>query len=535
MKIFNQSLISDKLNGFITKSKNLLIKNKNVIILILIIAIFNYGFELFNINLTIDEEIAAARTDIDIGRISNGRWGLYFLNKILVPFSVIPFVPLFLTILFQLGSILLLFESLNIKQDFVKVIIGGLFVSWPGMAYMYSFSTGNYGVGFGLLCVSLSLFLFSKNSGVAKLWSVVPSIFVFSIYEPLLPALIAVFVLYILVNWDYLGEKIILESGKIVIVLLISFILYYSISNLLLLILSIPRADYISHYFNFYELLNNSTWILRKIFRLMLHVFSGDKSIYGLEIRSLGFLIILLGFGILNFIFTIKRKFFSKIIWLFLLSVFVLLPFIGGLLTKGYIPKRSLISVPIIIAGLSILGLRRPKNVYFYLVSLFSILSIFQFISSSNHLFASSYFALEEDKTLATLLINRIELEKANNDSNANYLELIGFVERPSTPLVSRIENIGASFFGWDGGHPLRAVSFLKVLGYNSLEALPLERRIDYIQFASGMTVWPEPGSVRVVDDVVLVKFSPYSNQQIKTLCSAPNAASLPISFCPQP
>ena len=112
---------------------------------------------------------------------------------------------------------------------------------------------------------------------------------------------------------------------------------------------------------------------------------------------------------------------------------------------------------------------------------------------------------------------------------------MVGYVQRPSTPLVSRIENIGASFFGWDGGHTSRVTNFLHILGYTSLDALPLERRSAYVDQGITMPVWPAKGSVQVVGDVVLVKFSPYSRQQVEAICAETDPKALPVGFCPQP
>ena len=106
-------------------------------------------------------------------------------------------------------------------------------------------------------------------------------------------------------------------------------------------------------------------------------------------------------------------------------------------------------------------------------------------------------------------------------------------VERPSTPLVSRIENIGASFFGWDQGNSTRVVNFLSVLGYTSLDALPQERHAEFVIEGELMPIWPAPGSVVIIGNTVLVKFGPYSETQIKTICEQESKTGLPVDFCP--
>jgi hypothetical protein len=233
-------------------------------------------------------------------------------------------------------------------------------------------------------------------------------------------------------------------------------------------------------------------------------------------------------------------NFLKKISFLFLLSGFMLIPFVSGILSKGYIPLRSLIEVPFILIGWLVLGLKTRPKVYLSLqnsvVILLTVFCGFQFASSNNHLFSSSHLALVEDRLLGLQLIERIEATQAEAGSpQIQYLEMIGYVQRPSIPSISRIENIGASFWGWDQGHAVRATSFLATLGYSGLEPLPLDQRGEFVGFAEAMPVWPAFGSVQVIGNVVLVKFGPYSDKQKSTICGrAENLKRIQsFGFCP--
>ena len=77
-------------------------ENVHVIYFLMFVTICAYGFELFNFNLTIDEEIHATRIAPALAWITQGRWGTYVLNKFLLPYTVIPFVPLFTALLFHI-------------------------------------------------------------------------------------------------------------------------------------------------------------------------------------------------------------------------------------------------------------------------------------------------------------------------------------------------------------------------------------------------------------------------------------------------
>ena len=524
------------MKAFIESSKAFFKNNLVTICVLALIALTVYGYELFNINLTIDEELLGLRTEISPGFITSGRWGGFVLTKLLLPKQVIPFVPLALTLLFHLFSLLLLLDCLGVRNQADKVLITALAILWSGLVFIYSFSNSNFAVGFGFLCISLSLYLLIKGKGAGKLWAAIPIAFVISIYQPLLQPLVMVFLLYPLYHWREEQHNFLRFLLNALLALGIGFVLYYGIQQLFLFAFNTSTSTYVTHYFDFANLFANIGWYLQKLARLFYNVMVGDSSFYGITVRALPIFLFVAGLIILIGEFKKRERTSYYLLFLVLLAIFTIMPFIGGILTKGYIPYRSLLGVPMFLVGWAALAFKNAGQRSRWLLSILAALTLFQFASSTNHLFASSAFAYEEDKILATQLIQRIEDEKENTGVvSPVYLEMVGYVQRPSTPLVSRIENIGASFFGWDGGHTSRVTNFLHILGYTSLDPLPFERRSAYVDQGITMPVWPAKGSVQVVGDVVLVKFSPYSRQQVEAICAETDPKALPVGFCPQP
>lgn len=389
---------SQKISNLYIKVNAYLTENRFLLLVILLVMTATYGFELVNLNLTIDEEIAAIQSAASVWRIENGRWGMFLLNKILFPFSVIPFVPLFVTLLFQIAAILLLLECLGIVGKFEQLIIGVVGLSYPGMAYMYTFSTTNYGVGIGLFCITLSLYIYRKGIGVRKFLSMIPAIFAVSIYQPLIPALISIYFLYVIYCWETTTFKRIKELRDISIVMIFSLLLYFVIQKLFLRAYGLVASSYMIDHFNFDYIRENVSWLVTKLTRLIFYIYSGDETIYGIEIRMIGIFLFVLGLGILNGILRKKDKWGQKFWMLFLLLLYMIIPFVGGVFTKGNIPLRSLVGMPFVLMGWAAFGLRYISPLYKYFVLLITIACTFQFISSSNHLFAASHLALEEDR-----------------------------------------------------------------------------------------------------------------------------------------
>lgn len=535
MKILDSNL-NEKINALITKQKLFLCNHRIDFLFFIIVYLSAYSFELFNIHITIDEELSALRTSINPAFVTSGRWGLFLLSSLLLQKQIIPFIPLTLALCFQFIGILLLLESLKIRNPIDRNLIIIFMLTWPGLAYPYSFSTSNFAVGFGFLCISLSLYLLIKGKGAGKFWAAIPIAFVISIYQPLLQPLVMVFLLYPLYHWREERHNFLRFLLNALLALGIGFVLYYGIQQLFLFAFNTSTSTYVTHYFDFANLFANIGWYLQKLARLFYNVMVGDSSFYGITVRALPIFLFVAGLIILIGEFKRREKISSYLLFLVLLAIFTIMPFIGGILTKGYIPYRSLLGVPMFLAGWAALAFKNAGQRSRWLLSILAALTLFQFASSTNHLFASSAFAYEEDKILATQLIQRIEDEIENTGVvSPLYLEMVGYVQRPSTPLVSRIENIGASFFGWDGGHTIRVTNFLHILGYTSLDPLPFERRSAYVDQGITMPVWPAKGSVQVVGDVVLVKFSPYSRQQVEAICEEADLSILPAAFCPQP
>ena len=132
-------------------------ENLSLISGLALLVVMAYGFELFNFNLTIDEEIHSTYSGPLLAWIQQGRWGIYVLNALVMPKTIIPFVPLFVTLVFQMGAILLLLNAWGVKSKSEQFIASALYMTFPIMAYVYTFSTFNYAIGIGLFFTSLGV------------------------------------------------------------------------------------------------------------------------------------------------------------------------------------------------------------------------------------------------------------------------------------------------------------------------------------------------------------------------------------------
>jgi hypothetical protein len=251
---------------------------------------------------------------------------------------------------------------------------------------------------------------------------------------------------------------------------------------------------------------------------------------------SIPIIIVFSTFCLLLNLYQSKIKVCSKVFLLIFCVIFLLVPFLGGVLNKGELPLRNLIGLPFVLSGFVLLGLINQSSIQKSLAALITVLCFFQFISSSNHLSASSHLSLEADRILASQLMGKIAEAQAKSNSQVfQYLEVVGYYQRPPSLLIPRIETLGASFFEWDQGNSVRIAAFLNTLGYSELQALPLDQRYRVVAFSNQMPNWPSLGSVDVLDDIVVVKFGSYSQIQISAICqSLENQSQLKgTNYCP--
>jgi hypothetical protein len=305
-------------------------------------------------------------------------------------------------------------------------------------------------------------------------------------------------------------------------------VLYYLVQQLFLLG-SVTGTGYVDQYFDLGFLRDNFSLAVSRSWEILGQVYSGDAAIYARPITALGPTLAVAVAGFVATTLSYPLRPWHKVMILVLGGVLLIVPFAPGLVTRGYLAMRFLISLPVLMLGFLTLGFLSPSRLVRGILGVLGAVCLFQFVVSTNTLFSASRLALEADRTLAARLIVAIDDAKAlAHTPETPYLEVVGYPEVHGTPLIPKAETIGASFFEWDQGNIHRILRFLWTLRYDELDALPVERRAGLIDVASQMPIWPAPGSVRVAGDTVIVKFGPYSPLQKQGICQT----TWVIGFC---
>ena len=124
---------------------------------------------------------------------------------------------------------------------------------------------------------------------------------------------------------------------------------------------------------------------------------------------------------------------------------------------------------------------------------------------------------------LAAQIYDRIALEVPDFDRSKTYrVDFYGAHEFQTAYPEIKHSTLAASFFEWDGGNPYRIAVFMNVMGYSNIEALDPATRKAFLPEIQTMPIWPQRGSVKVVEDVVLVRLGKEPGSTHLSLIDAP-------------
>jgi hypothetical protein len=493
-------------------------KNSQVIIYSALFSIIAFGYELFNYTLSIDDELQAFKSANDnANSIIAGRWGMYFLNVLIVPHSVLPFFPTLLALIcITLTAILFLTTEENTTSS--ALVFSLIFVTNPVHAYYLPW-IGAMFYAFGMVLVVCAYIALKKVIETEKFswksyaFSIVFLGFALSIYQ----ALISVFLVlgaYYLFNSQFTNSGVIVKHTftniwRIIIVTAFAFIFYKigDISSRFFLFngIYLNESKYLDYFVGWGKL--SITEILFTFFKYTGGYLAGIKNFgdaVSLTYRTTILLLIFATYFIVKSPLSNKARMVS----LFLLCAFVLSPFSLMYLIGNSLPTRGFLGLPLMIALLWLFVYRSAGKVLKGILVAGVIIIFLNNTQINTRLFFSSYVSWQADRDMANRITERIYSLDPPETNGLVKVAFIGSYKHPKNTFFIQSDVFGASFFGWDNGNPGRINSFFKTLGINNLEMAEITHSEELDKQIVQMPEWPSKGSVKLIDDVVFVKLS---------------------------
>jgi hypothetical protein len=498
----------------LTSIANDLFGSRRLFVCTLLGAIFVYGYPLTNFALHIDEEMAAIYKTIN-QNIGVGRWGLVLVRTILIPDPVVPFFLPALSILLLTAAAVAASHALRLAES-NRQVFALLFVSFPQFAYQMEFLNQTECIGLGILCSILAYAILSRAfTGHARLsaTAIAAAIALLVVATSLYQSIIFVFstacclaCLHRAMFHRAPPASIALEIAAACAVAVISYAIYAVINDIVQLWARIPPQDY-ANYRNYLDSLvgwKNHAWsdVLRDV-RMALWDDMSGRAFYGNAIYVTVWLAAACIIGsVVVADFTIGQK---SLIAALVIAVIVA-PFAVVIALGQQQAPRTLVAEPLAFAGLWAIALARMSRRWLLLTGIAAAFSLLFGSLHVSRMFFADTMAWEADKLLGNRILGAIYRADPGFDEQATPVYFSGAFAPPNIWRASDYDMFGQSFFAWDGGNNLRIAAFFRASGIARIRP-PYPPEVEAAKpFVAGLPSWPNPGSVRLIQGVLVVK-----------------------------
>lgn len=513
--------LEEVLGSFVYVTKNWLRQNKLLLAALISVTAVTYGFELFNLNITIDDEMSMLKAGPDLILVAIDRWAAYLLSALFLPYPALPVVSLAFSLLFHVLGAVLLCDAWEVRPLPERIITGGILISFPSWAYLYSFAPIAPFMGPGLFLCAASLAIFARSQRGLWLFAALPAGAALGIYLNFLPLLVTVYAIYFAAQ-VLQGE----ESGGLPVRMLVTLLLaigfHLLVNQLTLQALSVQRWDYTEGYLGgLGRLFTDLSTIVHSTLSLSAKIYSGDVQVYGVSVYFLPILTIAATIKIAtSALSSLRGAPHKQLLVIALVALIILVNFFAfSALSRGR--YRLLAGVSATIAGIYALSTLQARLSARLVLFVLGGLVIFQFAQATNRWSASSYLSMQVDRALATRVIAAIERKLSQQAAPAElkHLEVVGGYRRPPSYAIFSKADVSNDSLFHRGPRSTRVAALLNLLGFPKLTEMPPEKRLSLVSYALQMPAWPADGSVEVIDDTVIIKFGSYEKMERRTLC----------------
>lgn len=166
--------------------------------------------------------------------VSSGRWGLELLSSVFPDFSL-PWINGIISTCLMITSACVACSIFKIKNKWLQALVVGNFIAFPSLTatYIYMFTASSYAVAFLLSVIAVKLFISEK--WWHKIISAVCMMFMFGIYQAYISITATLFLLYVIqqfIKEEKKPAKIIINAFMFLGVMIVALIGYYVISLL---------------------------------------------------------------------------------------------------------------------------------------------------------------------------------------------------------------------------------------------------------------------------------------------------------------
>jgi hypothetical protein len=476
-----------------------LAENAALLALSVAVGVFAHGYELTHLTFSIDEEIAWQSGDGLSVWLHQRRWGMYLLQRFLLPHAVYPFTSAALAIVFlSLSAVLLVARTPTSRA--AKAVFCALFVSFPTFAHVLGFSYMGASFALALALVVVAERLLAASLSGSR-WLAVPALGALALAVGCHQSLLFVFptlVAFDLCAAAFRNELSYAEAarrtGLIVVIAAAAVAAYFAVSYACGL-----RSD------GYLE--SNVRWgappprsYLAELWRSLGPFLEGAPITYALLPTLL-----LPTLGLLTLAARTQRKLLAYGLTL----VFLTGPLFVHLAFGTWMSSRSMMALPFVFAGAWYLLFTHSPAVVRTAIAIFTCYAVISHSSAISRVSLTQELTYRADTLVASRLLDLIHDVRPTLAEDSSSLAFVGRLDPPRSELFLKDEVFGSSFWAWDGGNPYRMYLFLQSLGMpTTVKLAPPEQWPRAMALSRDMPRWPARGCVQLRDGLVIVKLS---------------------------
>lgn len=466
---------------------------------------------------SIDSELAAVRTDSSVW-IMQGRFTTFLIEKLLFPQPSLPFSPyVFLALMTGVTHVFLM-RAHRIAAGGLSYVTYGLFITYPTWWLIQEFPANVPATGIGFLLVATALLLQSdKTDNPLDRYSIleVSRICLIGLLLGLAAGtyqtLLLLFVCGIFGtalckslqrSQDSLRKIVIVQifHGGIC---LTCGALFYIALNQFALKLSGTTPEYVAEFVRA-DFRNAPIKLVSSIAEQALKTYSGSATLFGAAMPIAIIVILCAAIAVM------RRQFASIVQNLSLFSLILLAPFAICLLTGADgVPLRAMVALPYVIWLSAILIFTFQRGILLAIGVFVCAIFQLQIINLTSQYVATATLVKQQDRFMGFEIGHRIlQLRGESGVETPIEIDVYGHGEMYRASLFAAASSgvTRGSFFGWDHSSIWRIAAYLRVLGFDSIKPAPEVKRKQLTKYFEQMTVWPQEGSIRRVDNYYLLK-----------------------------
>lgn len=491
----------------------------------LIIGIFAHGMVIFN-KLSFNDDFMTRSSS----GVTSGRWGGAVIDEILAAlWGDSPSTPVFFGLIalveIALGVVLII-DLFEVQRKVSIILIGGLMVVFPALTTIYAYNFMIHTYAFSIFAVILGTYLTCKYKGIVVLLAICINCFGISIYQAGIPIMLTVFLGYMLFEWNT-SEKVSWQSFicrglYYVVISFLSLAMYLLIEKSLLFMLGTELTEY--NGINTMASDGVTAYLGRvlkayEMFFVPIKVEAG--SVYPLIVSKLYFIVIIsicVGFGVI-----LHKQWKNAAVkgvqcGILILMTPVAIEFIYVMcgIENTYIYSAMMYNlvapfvVMVILLDKVNAGLHNIKacNIIRLVGSLLIGCVMLTYVKYDNMCYTKGLFLQEQAKSYFTVLHERITDVEGYNDeypvvyinefekSEEDFPQIRGFNSIIIPPYAGdSIINLYSwrEFMAFWCGYSPKRVEDISVFESN--------------QIVIDMPSYPDAGSIKIIDDTVVVKF----------------------------